>query len=53
MDRSPHNIGSDAADLTDLGAGAMVDADGWIVWFNGKIVPEREARVPFRDRGFK
>ena len=29
-------------------------ADGeWVVWFNGKIVPEREALVPFRDRGFK
>lgn len=25
----------------------------WYAWFNGKIVPESEARVPFRDRGFK
>jgi len=31
----------------------MAAADDWVVWFNGKIVPEREARVPFRDRGFK
>jgi branched-chain amino acid aminotransferase len=28
-------------------------SDEWGVWFNGKLVPEREARVPFRDRGFK
>ena len=28
-------------------------ADRWVVWFNGEIVPEHEARVPFRDRGFK
>ncbi len=28
-------------------------AENWVVWFNGKIVPETEARVPFRDRGFK
>jgi len=28
-------------------------SDEWAVWFNGEIVPEREARVPFRDRGFK
>ena len=27
--------------------------ENWVVWFNGKIVPETEARVPFRDRGFK
>jgi branched-chain amino acid aminotransferase len=25
----------------------------WVVWLNGKIVPETEALVPFRDRGFK
>ncbi len=31
----------------------MAASDEWVVWFNGKIVPEREARVPFRDRGFK
>jgi branched-chain amino acid aminotransferase len=31
----------------------MAALDEWVVWFNGKIVPEREARVPFRDRGFK
>ncbi len=28
-------------------------ADQWMVWFNGAVVPESEARVPFRDRGFK
>jgi len=28
-------------------------SDNWVVWFNGKIVPETEARVPIRDRGFK
>jgi branched-chain amino acid aminotransferase len=28
-------------------------SENWVVWFNGKIVPEHEARVPFRDRGFK
>jgi branched-chain amino acid aminotransferase len=28
-------------------------SDEWVVWFNGEIVPERDARVPFRDRGFK
>lgn len=31
----------------------MTQSDEWVVWFNGKIVPEREARIPFRDRGFK
>jgi branched-chain amino acid aminotransferase len=31
----------------------MAAAGEWVVWFNGKIVPERDARVPFRDRGFK
>jgi branched-chain amino acid aminotransferase len=30
----------------------MAKADAWCCWFNGAIVPEREARVPFRDRGF-
>jgi branched-chain amino acid aminotransferase len=24
-----------------------------VAWFNGKIVPEREVVLPFRDRGFK
>ena len=24
-----------------------------VAYFNGSIVPEREVRVPFRDRGFK
>ncbi len=24
-----------------------------VAYFNGRIVPEREVRVPFRDRGFK
>ena len=24
-----------------------------VAYFNGKIVPESEAKVPFRDRGFK
>ena len=28
-------------------------SENWVVWFNGKIVPETAARVPFRDRGFK
>ena len=31
----------------------MSSGDDWVVWFNGKLVPEREALVPFRDRGFK
>lgn len=31
----------------------MAKADEWVVWFNGRVVPEREACVPFRDRGFK
>jgi branched-chain amino acid aminotransferase len=31
----------------------MSGSDQWVVWFNGEIVPETEARVPFRDRGFK
>lgn len=25
----------------------------WVVWLNGELVPEREAVVPIRDRGFK
>jgi branched-chain amino acid aminotransferase len=25
----------------------------WMVWLNGEMVPETQARVPFRDRGFK
>ena len=24
--------------------------ENWVVWFNGEIIPETEARVPFRDR---
>jgi branched-chain amino acid aminotransferase len=31
----------------------MAASNEWVVWFNGSVVPEREARVPFRDRGFK
>lgn len=31
----------------------MPESKEWVVWFNGQIVPESEARVPFRDRGFK
>src|SRR5262245_49847772 len=33
---------------------AMAQAGGErVAYFNGHIVPEREVRVPFRDRGFK
>ena len=28
-------------------------SDDWVVWLNGKIVPETKALVPIRDRGFK
>src|SRR5262249_42188635 len=28
-------------------------AGGGVAYFNGRIVPERDVRVPFRDRGFK
>ncbi len=28
-------------------------SDDWVVWLNGRIVPENEALVPIRDRGFK
>ncbi len=28
-------------------------SDDWVVWLNGKIVPETQALVPIRDRGFK
>ena len=31
----------------------MAMHDEWVVWFNGKLVPEHQARVPIRDRGFK
>ena len=31
----------------------MEMSENWVVWFNGEIIPETEARVPFRDRGFK
>ena len=27
--------------------------ENWVVWLNGQIVPETEARIPFRDQGFK
>jgi branched-chain amino acid aminotransferase len=30
-----------------------VPATERVAYFNGRIVPEREVRVPFRDRGFK
>lgn len=31
----------------------MSTGDNWMVWLNGRIVPENEAMVPIRDRGFK
>lgn len=31
----------------------MTTNGDWVVWLNGKVVPEREAVVPIRDRGFK
>lgn len=31
----------------------MAGTEDWVVWLNGKLVPEREAVVPIRDRGFK
>ena len=31
----------------------MPEDNVWYTWFNGEIVPESDARVPFRDRGFK
>lgn len=31
----------------------MARDDGWTVWLNGELVPEHEAKVPIRDRGFK
>ena len=31
----------------------MVSQNEWVVWLNGELVPEREALIPFRDRGFK
>lgn len=31
----------------------MTTSEDWMVWFNGRLVPERQARVPIRDRGFK
>ena len=31
----------------------MVSQNDWVVWLNGELVPEREALIPFRDRGFK
>ena len=31
----------------------MTADNAWYTWFNGVIVPESDARVPFRDRGFK
>ncbi len=31
----------------------MTGSGEWMVWMNGEMVPETEARVPIRDRGFK
>jgi branched-chain amino acid aminotransferase len=31
----------------------MAQAGERVAYFNGQIVPERDVRVPFRDRGFK
>ena len=31
----------------------MVEQTEWVVWLNGEIVPETQALVPIRDRGFK
>lgn len=31
----------------------MTENGEWVVWLNGKLVPEHEALVPIRDRGFK
>ncbi|MDA0656819.1 MAG: aminotransferase class IV [Proteobacteria bacterium] len=31
----------------------MISQNEWVVWLNGNLVPEREAMIPFRDRGFK
>ncbi|MFT5172061.1 MAG: branched-chain amino acid aminotransferase [Gammaproteobacteria bacterium] len=31
----------------------MSTGNNWMVWLNGRIVPENEALVPIRDRGFK
>lgn len=28
-------------------------SNDWVVWLNGRIVPENKALVPIRDRGFK
>jgi len=33
--------------------GDATTGEDWVVWFNGKVMPEHEARVPIRDRGFK
>jgi len=31
----------------------MTGNGDWVVWMNGQLMPENEARVPIRDRGFK
>lgn len=31
----------------------MSTSDDWVVWLNGDLVPETQAVVPIRDRGFK
>src|SRR5262249_7584292 len=37
-----------------VGGSAMAQAaTERVAYFNGRIVPERDVRVPFRDRGFK
>ncbi len=35
------------------GASGGTNDRGRVAWFNGRILPERDVRVPFRDRSFK
>ncbi|MEX0762936.1 MAG: aminotransferase class IV [Dehalococcoidia bacterium] len=39
--------------MTASNTGASARPGERVAYFNGKIVPESEVRVPFRDRGFK